>query len=114
MCLLILCGCTTTKYVEVPVEVTKTEYITNIKFDSIYLHDSIDRYLSGDTVFITKNKYIYKQSVKTDTVIKIDSIPKILIQEKEVKVNELNLIQKILIAIGIFSLFVLTIKFIKK
>ena len=45
---------TSTKIVEVPVEVIKKEYVYNTKIDSIYIRDSIDRWQKGDTLYITK------------------------------------------------------------
>jgi hypothetical protein len=77
--LLFICmSCASTKYVEVPIETTKVEYINKVdyKTDSIYVRDSIDRYIRGDTVFIEKYKttYKYKDRIKTDTVVRVDSI----------------------------------------
>lgn len=76
MLLFIISACTATKYVEVPVEIekVKTEYINQYYKDSIFVHDSIDRYISGDTVYLNKYKYIYKYQNRTDTVCKTDSI----------------------------------------
>lgn len=77
--LFICIGCRTiTKevMVEVPVEVekVKVEYINKLYKDSVFIHDSIDRFVSGDTVYQYKYKYIYKYLNRTDTVHKIDSI----------------------------------------
>lgn len=55
--LLFICAsCATTKYVDrpVPVETVRTEYVNQYYKDSVYVHDSIDRFVSGDTVFIYK------------------------------------------------------------
>lgn len=62
--------------VEVPVtvETVRTEYINQLYRDSVFIHDSIDRYVSGDTVYLYKEKYIYKYMNRTDTVVKTDSI----------------------------------------
>ena len=75
--LMFLCAsCTTVRYVDkpVPVETIRTEYVNQLYRDSIFIHDSIDRYISGDTVFQYKYKYIYKYLNRTDTVFKTDSI----------------------------------------
>ena len=84
---LMLTGCKTTKIVEVPVEVVKTEYVyrdrvdTVIKNDFVKIHDSIYVQISGDTVYkyVEKIKYLNSNnshiSYKTDTLVKIDSIP---------------------------------------
>lgn len=90
--ILIMTSCASTKYVEVPVETIKTEYVTNYERDSIFVHDSIDRFTKGDTVFQTVYKYRYKQINKTDTVIKTDTIPKVITVEK-VEVKEVNKIK---------------------
>lgn len=76
MFLFIITACTSTKYVEVPVEIetVRTEYINKLYKDSIFIHDSIDRYISGDTVYQLKYQYIYKYMNRTDTVCKTDSI----------------------------------------
>lgn len=43
--IIIITSCkTTTKVIEVPVEVVKKEYITNTKIDSVYIRDSVDRW----------------------------------------------------------------------
>ena len=55
LAILSLASCkTSTKIVEVPVEVIKKEYVYNTKIDSIYIRDSIDRWQKGDTLYITK------------------------------------------------------------
>lgn len=61
-------SCTTTEYV--PVETTKTDsiYISQFERDSIYVHDSVYVRDKGDTVYIEKVKYLYKEKVRTDTI----------------------------------------------
>lgn len=88
--------------IEVPVETIKTEYIHNTRVDSVYMRDSIDRWMNGDTVFIYKERTKYKYLNKTDTVIKTDTIPKIIKEEviKEVEVNRLKWYQETLMWIG--------------
>ena len=112
--LLISCG--TTKYIEVPVEVVKIqkEYVEKVKYDSIYIHDSIDRYYKNDTMFIYKEKIKFQYKYKYDTITKIDSIqyPKYI--TKEVEVNKLKLWQKILMIIGFTFIVVLLTKLIIK
>lgn len=96
-------SCKTVKYIEVevekevPVEVEKikTEYINQYYRDSIFVHDSIDRYISGDTVHIYEYKYIYKYLNHTDTVIKTDSIEvpvevKSTVTKTETQIQEVN------------------------
>ena len=77
--LMLLQGCRT-KYVSVPeyhnVYVNKHDTLT--KYDSIYQKEYVDRYVKGDTVFLTKTqtdyrfrniyKTLYRDSIKTDSV----------------------------------------------
>lgn len=60
--------------VPVPVETVRTEYINQLYRDSIFVHDSIDRYVSNDTVYLYKEHYIYNYKNRVDTLVKIDSI----------------------------------------
>lgn len=104
---LLLSGCKTIEYVKIPVETIRTEY--KVQKDSIYLHDSINVYTEtkGDTVYITKLKYRIKETFKTDTILKRDSIPVIVEVEKVVEVNKLHSWQKSLMWIGGVGLLVL-------
>lgn len=107
LAILMLSACkTTTKLVEVPVEVVKKEYIHDTKIDSVYIHDSIDRWQKGDTLYITKWYTQYKYKINTDTIIRSDTIPKIIeiTKEKEVEVNHIYWYQKLLMWVGGISL----------
>lgn len=124
-------ACTTTKYVQVPVETTKTEYVSQNKVDStsvkdsVYLHDSIYVHQKGDTVFFTKyqTQYKYLDRIKyinrTDTLIQRDSIPVPYEVVKEVEIEKkLNWFQKALMYLGVALLLAVVGKvalmFIKK
>lgn len=76
--MLLLIGCKGPKEIikEVPVEVVKTEYKDIYHFDSIYLHDSINTYIKGDTVFRDKLQYKYIEKQVHDTLVTHDTIPK--------------------------------------
>lgn len=65
---IMLYGCKSTQYV--PVETIKrdTTYISQIKIDSIYHRDSIYVEHKGDTVYLSKYKYLYKYIEKHDTL----------------------------------------------
>ena len=95
--ILILVGCKS-RIQYVPVEKSKTEYVNKIQRDSIFRYDSVfvDRYKNGDTIFLSKEKYKYLfiDKLRTDTVLKKDSIqiPYPVIEYKEI--NELNWYQK--------------------
>ena len=94
-------SCTTTKIVEVPVETIKTEYIEQVKYDSIYSKDSIYIMQKGDTIYNNKVQYLYKYKYLKDTINITDTIPKIITVEETQYVNQLYTWQKLLITIGI-------------
>lgn len=113
--LLIATACTTTRYIEtpIPIETIKTEYITQLKEDSIYIHDSIDRYISGDTVYQYKYKYIYKFLSTKDTIQQIDTI-QIPIEVTQIReVNKLKWYQSTLMYLGLAFLIVVSYKILK-
>lgn len=74
--LLVVWSCRTTEYVPVEVIKTDTTYINKVQRDSIYQLDSIYILDRGDTVLITKTKYLYKDRLVRDTVYRsrVDSI----------------------------------------
>ena len=94
-------SCTTTKIVEVPVETIKTEYIEQVKYDSIYSKDSIYIMQKGDTIYNNKVQYLYKYKYLRDTINITDTIPKIITVKDTQYINQLYTWQKILIVIGI-------------
>lgn len=94
-------SCTTTKIVEVPVETIKTEYIEQVKYDSIYSKDSIYIMQKGDTIYNNKVQYLYKYKYLRDTINITDTIPKIVTVKDTQYINQLYTWQKILIIIGI-------------
>ena len=94
-------SCTTTKIVEVPVETIKTEYIEQVKYDSIYSKDSIYIMQKGDTIYNNKVQYFYKYKYLRDTINITDTIPKIVTIKDTQYINQLYTWQKILIVIGI-------------
>lgn len=101
------------KIVEVPVPQIKTEikYIDKVKYDSIYLKDSVYIIQKGDTVYNTKVAYKYKYKYLKDTITinKADTITR-LQKVTEIKVkNQLNVVQKVLMYIGLFSLLMFII-----
>ena len=101
------------KIVEVPIPQIKTEikYIDKVKYDSIYLKDSVYIIKKGDTIYNNKIAYRYKYKYLKDTIIinKTDTITK-LQKVTEIKVkNQLNVVQKVLMYIGLFSLLMFII-----
>ena len=108
--ILMLSACkTTTKIVEVPVEVIKKEYIHDTKIDSVYIRDSVDRWQKGDTLYITKWHTKFKYIDKVDTIVRTDSIPKIVSVEKKVEVNHIYWYQKLLMWLGCITIILLII-----
>lgn len=108
----LLSACSSTKFVEVPIEVIKKEYIHNTRIDSVYIKDSIDRWQKGDTLYITKWHTKYKYVINTDTVLKTDTITKVVtvVEEKKVEINKLKWYQSTLMWIGgIVSLIIIFI-----
>lgn len=108
--LLICASCATTKYVDrpVPVETVRTEYVNQLYRDSVFVHDSIERYISGDTVYQFKYKYFYKYLNRTDTVVKIDSV-EVPVEVKVTEIKEVNKIRWYQSALmwlgGLFTIF---------
>lgn len=104
--LFLIVSCNTVKYVEVPVETIKKEYITVNTRDTVIQKDSVDRYIKGDSVIVYKYKYLYKYSEKTDTIIMTDtiSVPYALPPEI-VEVNVLKKWQKLLMLCGALGIF---------
>ena len=92
---------TTTKVVEIPVETIKTEYIEQIKYDSIYHKDSIYIMQKGDTIYNNKIQYLYKYKYLRDTINITDTIPTIVTVKDTQYINKLYTWQKLLITIGI-------------
>ena len=101
------------KIVEVPIPQIKTEikYIDKVKYDSIYLKDSVYIIQKGDTIYNNKVAYRYKYKYLKDTITinKADTITRLQkITEIKVK-NQLNVVQKVLMYIGLFSLLMFII-----
>ena len=99
--IMIISSCkTATKVVEIPVETIKKEYINSIKIDSVYVRDSIDRWQKGDTLYITKWHTKFQYINKVGTILKTDTIPKVITVEKQVEVNHIYWWQKSLMWLG--------------
>lgn len=101
------------KIVEVPIPQIKTEikYIDKVKYDSIYLKDSVYIIQKEDTIYNNKVAYRYKYKYLKDTIIVNETDTIIKLQKvTEIKVkNQLNVVQKILMYIGLFSLLMFII-----
>lgn len=77
--ILILIGCCSCKTKVVVTEKVRidTTYVSQTRWDSIYLHDSTYIREKGETILIEKTRYKYIERLKRDTLYKhtIDSIP---------------------------------------
>lgn len=71
-----ICSCRSVQYVPVEVIKTDTTYINKVQRDSIYQLDSVYIRDKGDTVLITKTRYLYRDKLIRDTVYMshIDSV----------------------------------------
>jgi hypothetical protein len=76
--LLLLTGCTTTKYVPIETVRTATLKVTKYERDSIYIHDSTIVREKGDTMLIEKWHTRWRDRWMHDTVYqsRVDSVPK--------------------------------------
>lgn len=98
--LVLICSCTTTKYVEVPVDKVRTEYVDKIKYDSIYSQDSIYIREKGDTIFKDSYKYLYKYKYIRDTLNTTDTITVTKPIEVGKEINKLYTWQILLMILG--------------
>ena len=75
--ILLLTGCTTTKYVPVIEHQTDTLIQRVVERDSIHVHDSIRVTEKGDTIRIERwhTKFVEREVHDTTYVSKIDSVP---------------------------------------
>ena len=87
---ILLSGCTTTKYVEVPVDRVKIEYRDRISIDTLYRNDSTIIREKGDTVFLERYKYIYRVKELKDTINVTDTITVVKTIEVTKEVNKLH------------------------
>lgn len=97
---LLLSGCASTKYVEVPVDRVRIEYKDRTLIDTLISHDSTIIKEKGDTVFIEKYKYLYRTKDVRDTINTTDTITKVQTIEITKEVNRINNWQVILMVLG--------------
>ena len=97
---ILLSGCATTKYVEVPVDRVKIEYRDRVSIDTLYRNDSTIIREKGDTVFLEKYKYIYRVKELKDTVNVTDTITVVKPVEVTKEVNKLHNWQVGLMVLG--------------
>ena len=112
--LISLIGCTTTKYVEVPIEKTKIEYKDRLSIDTVIQHDSTIITMLGDTVYLEKYKYIYKVKELRDTINITDTTTVTKPIEVIKEINKLYTWQIVLMVLGGVSIIILVYLIIKK
>lgn len=114
---LLVTGCTTTKYV--PVETIKEKYINTYSVDTLIMKDSIFIKEKNDTIYLEQYKYLYKNVYKSDTVLIKDTVPvikevEVPIEVEKVKiVNELKTWQIVLIILGGVLLGIIVYKILR-
>ena len=114
--LLLLTGCTTTRYVPVETVRTDTLKVTKYERDSIYIHDSTIVREKGDTMLIEKWHTRWRDRWMHDTVYqsRVDSVPKPYPVEKHVpaeltwwqqtRLHLANILLYALLAFGVIKL----------
>ena len=74
--LCLMCGCKQVQYI--PLETVKLDsiYIAQTQRDSIFKYDSIYVRDKGDTLYVERWKYLYRDKLRVDTVtsVRVDSI----------------------------------------
>jgi hypothetical protein len=91
---ILVCSCSTVKYV--PVETVKTDSVrvVDVQRDSIYVRDSVLIRTKADTVYVTKWRTEYRETLKIDTFLvqRVDSINTVVEVEKELtRVQQLKM-----------------------
>lgn len=97
---IILSGCTSTRYIEVPIPQVKIEYRDRISVDTLIQNDSIVIRERGDTIVLEKYKYLYKSKEVRDTINVTDTITVVKTVEVTKEVNKLHNWQVILMVLG--------------
>lgn len=111
--LFVLVSCTTTRYIEIPVETTRTEYIDRTRIDTLIQKDSTIIKQKGDTVFQDRYKILYRIKEYRDTINRTDTITKVQKVEVTKEINRLKSWQIILMVCGGGLIGLLLYKLIK-
>lgn len=114
--LVMLTGCTTTKYIDRPYPVPEIHNThttdTVVEKDSVYVHDSTSVSASGDTVYIDRWHTVWrdrgKEIVKKEKVR--DSIPyEVEVEKPYFSEKEMPLFKKIALKTGYLTIFALCV-----
>lgn len=93
---IMLCSCSRVQYVPLVAHSTDTLRTMRVQHDSVTIRDSVwrDRYVKGDTVYITQTKYQFRDRTKTlhDTLwrIRTDSVTKTVVAPAQEKKHSLR------------------------
>ena len=90
--ILFLVSCKTTRTIEKTdtIYISKTDIQYRDRVDSVYIDKWRDRYMKGDTCYITQTEYVYKYILRADTIIKTDTI-----KEKETDKETTTIVKKV-------------------
>ena len=66
-----LCGCRQMQYVPVVTVLHDSIYIAQVQRDSILRYDSIYVRDAGDTLYVERWKYLYRDKVRVDTMVSV-------------------------------------------
>lgn len=116
---LCLSACKSIKYVPVETVKVDTTYISQIKIDSVYYRDSIYVEHKGDTVYLSKYKYLYKYIEKHDTLWqeKVDTIQVVYPVEAQLtkwQKIKINMGEYLIVAIVLIAIWLCVKYFIKR
>jgi len=103
-----------TRYIPMPYETIKTEYRDKYHRDSIYSLDSVIIREKGDTVYLEKYKYLYRDREVKDSIFVNDTIREAYPVEIVKEVNRLENWQIGLMMIGVGALVALIVVFYSK
>lgn len=67
----LLCGCRQMQYVPVVTVLHDSVYVTQVQRDSIIRFDSVYIRDAGDTVWLEKYKYLYRDRWRVDTLVSV-------------------------------------------
>lgn len=109
---IVLCACTTTKYVDVPVPQVRVEYRDRVSIDTLVQNDSVIIREKGDTVFLEKYKYIYRIKEVKDTINVTDTITVVQTVEVTKEISKLHNWQVILMILGGAGVALMGYKFV--
>ena len=105
-------GCKT-KTVLIPVEKIKIEYRDRLRVDSVYNSDTTYIRISDDTILVDIIRWRNRYILKTDSVVRVDSIPypvEVVTEENKLtkwqrwRLNALNIIAIIIVAYVIIKI----------